>query len=524
MTDTQAARKLAYELASTALSENAAQWALSRAHLDTLDGRGWLLLDDAARTYSYLHGTPISGVRGWSGAGAAEPTGLVAAVTSLHVDGRLRERAVRTLGQHTSSFVVPALAVRLLDHVPQVREAAWHALAPLLTAETAEPALDVILAGRQRHLASAALQQIEHTVLATAPTSALVAELDASASTRVRRWAMTLRHRESLLSPADLVDAARTDADQWIRAACADWLMAAADPEALTALLDAPSVDSRLVGLTRVPDRSLSDSALAVLLEDRASRVRAQARWRARRRGMDVAAFYRDVLARPGVSPRAVVASLEALAEVGDGIDLRTASSWLEHESARVRAAAVSAVAGRAPRGTLVDLLAPALLDPSGRVSSAAAGALARSGADLDVVEPAWRSGRVASRRAAWRLSRSPGGWDRVAADSRAACDSDTRLRGLGRTGLENWLALGAATTWGQPTSDQRGHILASLGRSDLDPERQRVLAFHAGITLPPKMAPRSSVAIADPAAAPSLELARWRRVFRRKPRRRSTR
>ena len=49
-----------------------------------------------------------------------EPTGLVAAVTSMHVGGRIRERAASALGDRSASFVAPALAVRLLDHAAEV--------------------------------------------------------------------------------------------------------------------------------------------------------------------------------------------------------------------------------------------------------------------------------------------------------------------------------------------------------------------------------------------------------------------
>ena len=79
------------------------------------------------------------------------------------------------------------------------------------------------------------------------------------------------------------------------------------------------------------------------------------------------------------------------------------------------------------------------------------------------MAEAAWKSVHEASRRAAWRLARRAGGWARVAADARAAVDRDPRLRSLGRAGLENWLAVSAATTWGRPTEEQRRHIATAL-------------------------------------------------------------
>lgn len=75
----------------------AAEWAPLATRLETLSGRGWLILDAAARTYRFHYATPVSGVRGRLAPNLSEPSGLVAAVTSLHVDGGIRERATLAL-------------------------------------------------------------------------------------------------------------------------------------------------------------------------------------------------------------------------------------------------------------------------------------------------------------------------------------------------------------------------------------------------------------------------------------------
>jgi hypothetical protein len=99
-----------------------------RSTLSSLSGREWLVLDQAARSYRHPYSTPVSGLRGWLDERLNEHDGFVAAVTSMHVDGRFRERATRALGAVDGPLVATALAVRLLDHVPQVREAAAEAL------------------------------------------------------------------------------------------------------------------------------------------------------------------------------------------------------------------------------------------------------------------------------------------------------------------------------------------------------------------------------------------------------------
>ena len=172
--------------------------------------------------------------------------------------------------------------------------------------------------------------------------------------------------------------------------------------------------------------------------------MRAQARWRAGRRGLDVAAFYRDELARTDV-PRVVAACLDALGLVGDETDLATCVAHLEHPSARVRAAAVGSVLGRATPAEALRLLTPLLLDPSARVSTAGSRALVRLAAPPSVAHAAWGSHHPSSRRAAWRVVRAAGGWHRVEADLRAAADPDRRVAALGRDGLTNWLEVAAA-------------------------------------------------------------------------------
>lgn len=505
------AREIATRLAVAATDGEPADWLAGFETLERLDGRSWLLLDQGARRFTYAHGTPVSGVRGWLGASVGEPSGFVAAVTSMHVDGRFRERATQVLAAAGSQVAMSALSVRLLDHVPQVRAQAWEGLRPRLLPDTAEVVLDVLLAGHNRQHADQALAYVQDALLQVTSAGELVSRLAASDRRHVRRWAFMYGHTQNLLTPEDLVAAARNDPDQWLRATCADWLMAAPDAHKLTALLEANSVEARLVALTRVPDTDLSEEALSRLLTDRAPRVREQARWRAHRRGFDLASYYRRKLADAGVAPRVRAACLDGLAVAGDAADLPTCVAHLDHAGVRVRAAAVNAVLGHARPGEAVRLLTPVLLDPSARVSAAAARALARLGAPASTAAEAWASTQPASRRAAWRLSREAAGWHRVEADLRAASDPDPHLASLGRAGIRNWLEVSAATTWDTLPEEQRARITELLHASGLDDARQRTLAFHAGIRLPSAGERiRSSGDVAGPAA----KRRRWLRLF----------
>ena len=509
------ARDLVRELALAATGGGTDAWVAGARLLEQLDGRSWLLLDEAARASTYADGTPVSGVQRWLGTSAAEPSGFVAAVTSLHVDGRIRQRATRMLAEMDGRVATTAVAVRLLDHVPQVRDEARHALLPRLAVGSAEAVLGVLLAGRGRQYAGAALEVVRETFLDLLPAAELVSTLLLSRQRDVRRWAFTCGHERHLLTSEQLLAAVRSDPDQWLRATCSEWLLEVATPQQLRPLLTARTVEARLVALARIPDDGLGDDDLVRRLADRAPRVREQARWRARRRGIDAADWYRGQLDVPIAPARTMAACLDGLAAVGGNQDLAAFTAGLRHHSARVRAAAVTGVSTYAVREEALAALEPVLLDMSPRVSSAAARALVRLQALQATAEIAWTSVQPWSRRAAWRLSRGAGSWDRVEADLRAGADADPQLASLGLAGVRNWLETNAATTYAVLSDAQSERIRELLATDFLGEATRRNVAFHARIQLPPSPAP---VREDDAAAVRRLSSPRrWLRLVRRR-------
>lgn len=515
MTSQSEARALVCRLADAARATDAAAWVDGARTLALLDGRAWLAVDQAARERSQADGAPVSGVRGWLGSTVSEPSGFVGAVTSFHVDGRFRERAVRLLAAAPRALALPALAVRLLDHVPQVRALAWEVLRPLMDVEVAEVVLDVLLAGADRQHARDAFDGVLVALAAADDPGVLVDRMLHSDRRRVRRWALVLGRERDLLATEWLVAAAQTDPDQWVRAVCADWAIAAHDPAPAVALLVARSVEVRLVALARVREADLTDDAVAGLLLDHAPRVRSLARRRAGERHLDLVGFYRRRLVEEDSSAHVVAACLEGLALTGSEADLGSVVGLLEHVSPRVRAAAVTAVAAHASRDRALDLLAPMMLDPSSRVSASAARALARLGAPPSTAQVAWASGQVWSRRSAWRLARACGGWHRVEADLRAARDLDPQLAAEGRAGLRTWLQVGAATTWHDLAEAQRQRIVDLMPGADLSRAQRRVMAFHVGIALPDEQ--QSPASTESTRGSQDASRPRWLRLVRRR-------
>jgi len=478
-----AARELATQLAVTAAAGGPDEWAAGAAALAGFDGRTWLTVDGAARASTWSSDTPVSGSRGWLSASVAEPTGFVAAVTSWHADGRIRQRATRLLGDDGGPLRAAALAVRTLDFVPQVRDEAMRALLPRLGPEVAEPVLGVLLAGRERQYARTSLATVLGSLQQRMSLADLVLSLLPSEQLMVRRWAYQIGHEHDLLAAEQLRSAVRSGRDQLVRARCARWLAETGDPAALRDLLVTRFVQARLDALTLIDDDDLDTNTLLPLLADRAPRVRETARWRAGRRGVDVADWYRQQLASEASSPSFVAACLEGLASVGVGGDVEIAQAALADSSPTVRAAAVTALAALAQPEQTIRLLQPMLLDAAPRVSATAARALARAGAGPANAMDAWVAQRASNRKAAWLLCRAGGSWDRVEADLRAAADPDPNLALDGRLGIHTWLRAGAATTWAVLSDAQRQRLEALLDATSLDNASRRAIAFHAGIS-----------------------------------------
>jgi HEAT repeat protein len=457
-------------------------------------------LDENARTGWPWSGTPWNSLS-TERADLQEGTGLVAALASMHPDGRVRQRAAAALAQRPGPLAARLLALRCVDHVVQVRDEASAGLHAHSSVADARHVLAVLLAVAGRAQGSTALVGYTDALLARQGGPAVLLQLLDVPNRRSRRWAFHACLDEGLLTAADLLAATEDRHDQFIRRAAAEYLADHRDtvgPAPLQALLAGRYADGRTAALVALSDDELPDDDLRAALLDRSPRVRDTARWRARRRGMDVAGFYRAALNETD-HPRTAVACLTGLMWVGDRGDLPTIERRLDDASPSVRAAAVQALITRTGPDEVAERLGPLLLDASPRVASVAVRALAQAGAAAtrDSERAAWASAQPWSRRAGWRLGRLRGGWDRVEVDLRAVADPE--LSELGRAGLREWLRNSAATTWNRSEGARAERFTALLADAGLDEESNRLIAFHAG--LPTRPAPEPATRSADPAS-----------------------
>lgn len=466
------------DLAGVALCDDIARRARGVASLRGLGGRDWLRLDDVARGPAWSPGL-FTGDPGQLAAGLSEPSGLVAVVLSMHPDGHHRQRATRALAARPGPLCAAALAVRCLDHVAQVRDDALAGLLAHTSPDEVGPAVAILSAGAQRAHAGEVLAGYTRQILAATGGPGSVLALRTSPDPGVRRWACRVSLAHDLVSVSDVVTAVLGEADQWVRGHQTRWLRGRASVQQLLSLVAGKFVDGRLLAAELLPDADLADGRLQTLLLDASPRIRELAQERAGRLGVDVAAFYRAELGLG--APRRTARCITELGRLGDASDAPRMVSSLAHAARSVRAAAVTALA-RLDRGAALASLEPMLLDPGARVSAAASLALARAGAGASAAVAAWSSGLPGSRRAAWRLHRASGRWNRVEASLRAATDADPALRQLGATDLVGWLRQAAATSWQVPDDHQRARLSALLDECRLDDHVRRQIAFHAGI------------------------------------------
>jgi hypothetical protein len=132
-----------------------------------------------------------------------------------------------------------------------------------------------------------------------------------------------------------------------------------------------------------------------------------------------------------------------------------------------------------------VSLLAPLLLDSSGKVAATALRYVRGRALPASVLASLDGADTARSRRLALSLRQSSGTGNRVHADLAAINDHDRDLAEAARKDLLAGLQHGAATSYGKPGPAQAGQIAGLLAASRLSQHQRREIAFVAGIRVP---------------------------------------
>ncbi|SDY70136.1 hypothetical protein SAMN05421504_106439 [Amycolatopsis xylanica] len=411
-------------------------------------GRAWVEFDERARR----DGTELGSL-----GRALVPYELLDMVCKAsYRDGYIREKAVARMEAAGRAELLPALALRAADWVPQVRIAAMRALVESLRADllTTVPALlPVAVAVGGRYHGRWLLGNLEDFVRNGSPE--LVAACMRVPDVKARQAVSAIVSKRR--SVEELVDTALTDRDTLIRLQCAKDAVRRS-PDAAAILLRRGASGVRAVALRALADRV---DVLEAALDDRNALVRLIAQYLLTRAGGDPVARYRD-LVTAGDPPS--VGALAGLADVGTPEDSSLVLPWLAHPLPRGRAEVVRAL--RRFRKVDVPTLVPLLTD-SPAVSRQVVAALTDHAA---LVDEDWLWSLIDSdvapyvRIGALRLLRERGSWEQAITDLRVAVTRDDDLARVARESLAH--GYGERLAYLQPRPAQRARLDALLDRA----------------------------------------------------------
>jgi hypothetical protein len=424
------------------------------------------------RLMAWVHHVTVAGVERLEVSDACRLA--VLGVLSFSPDGYKREAAVRALDGCSAEGALPFLLLRVNDWVPQVREAARHAVGARLVPDQAAgfvACLSLVerLAKAQRVAHGPLVTSIERLVAGTQALAAGFRAVDrrdrrAAVSVAVRRnHALLLEHAERLLSDHD-------PAVRWLAAhfLCHDASDASFDRFRARLLRDR-AARIRYETLDAVARRrpSAARDALEAARFDASGAVRELAWFHLRRDDPHRPLLREYVDALPTLRGPALIAAVASIGELGRSQEAAVLVPFAGAVATGTRKVAIRAIA-RLDAADHAGLFHEALESEVTGVSRAGADALAaapelidqaRVGALLQRGRP-WHH-----RRNAFRVLLQTGKWDRIywALEGTHLRAAHTRL--LAWNVVKRWLA-GFNRSFAVPTGAQLDRIEAALKRS----------------------------------------------------------
>lgn len=154
--------------------------------LTSVTARELLRIDSFARQFRY-DGPILGEAQQWTATVLASPVPVVAALASMHPDGYLRKRAVRSLTTSAEPLSDRALAVRVTDHVGVIREAAAREVLRRTTLNHAEHIVPLLRRIEQRGRGADVLPLYLHALVTEHGDAATWACLRSSTDHDLRR-------------------------------------------------------------------------------------------------------------------------------------------------------------------------------------------------------------------------------------------------------------------------------------------------------------------------------------------------
>ena len=409
--------------------------------------------------------------------------------------GHVREAAIgRAVTLQRAEFL-PALAARLNDWVPQVRDTARSALITLLPVMPPAAMLAILPAIDQlrsalRHDHTEWLAAFEGKLLAQLAPDVMLNAVSGT-DTKVARACFQLLHRHAVFGTADLILAAITSSRDIVVARHAAALIHLLPPEAQPALYQATLQSAfgvvRAIGLRGVLAGPASDDKRAIAMAhlfDRQSSERSVAISYLNAHQLDARAPYLEVLASGPAKASVLQICLIVLGGMRQREDAAAVRAFTTHASVGVRSAAYGAWLKLAPDDK-DGIAAMALADDASSIKKLAMQFVSKHGAFIPFATACAHLSRPADWLRLMRLGAN-GGWDVVEAIVRIAASANDEIRQHLRTELELWMAKSASDyrpTLAQATflrSETAGAVLAELAGRDVSGivERELLVAL----------------------------------------------
>ncbi|MFI7064570.1 hypothetical protein ACIBL3_26505 [Kribbella sp. NPDC050124] len=488
-----------------AVLDEAASW------LASLTARELLRIDYHARQIRY-EGPTLGQSQDWSKEVLASPVPVVAALASMHPDGYLRERAVRSLAESLDRLSDRALAVRVTDHVGVIRETAAREVLRRTSLEQADHLVPVLHRIEQRGRGADVLPQYLQALVTEHGEAEVWARLRISGDHHLRRVAVRHSFESGLLGLQDAVALLPAERDAVVRRRLIAVIADSAPPKVIaTVLLRGRSAEGRAIGLVRLAAAELDSADVERLLVDRSMLMRLWGRRRWQEMWRDPITTYAEV-ARSAAEPIVRACAYTGLEETGTAIERQEILDLDLVHSAELplRKVGLSLLRERATADDLPLLLSFVAGDQS-RVARLAGEVLIRSPQVWAVSDLAGLKAAEDAelRRRAWWIHRNRGGWEAVVADLELLRDPDPQLATVHRQLVP--------PMYFKPTDAQRQRIADLLATARLDRGQRLTIAVAAGLPdLADTFKAQTSVAVPNPGPAPVAAQRPWWRIWNR--------
>jgi hypothetical protein len=430
------------------------------------------------------------------------PPGL-AALASMHPDGHVRERAVRSLAASFEPLGDRALAVRVTDHVGVVRELATREVLRRTRLAHADRIVPLLHRIEHRGRGADVLPLYLHALATEHGEAGVWARLRGSADHDLRRFAFRHSFDAGLLGPQDAVVSFAKERDQVVRRQLIRVIADSASPDVIArVLLRGRSAESRVLGLVKLTAEELDPADVERLLVDSSVLVRLWARRRWQEMGHDPAAIYAAV-ARSTATPAVLARAYAGLVETRTPIARGEVLDLVHSTELPLRKVGLSLLRDAAAAEDVPLLLSFVAGDHS-RLARLASDVLTHNPTlwSIPDLAPLKTAETPELRRRAWRIHRHLSGWEAVIADLEILRDPDPHVAALGQHLLP--------PMYFTPTDTQRQRIADLLVAAPLGRDQLLSIATTAGLP--------DLVTTPAPTPVPAAPRSRWWRVRHRPP------